>query len=67
MSINRVGQGETLKSQLFVDMLVFGRLNRFQVDTGAMCNVTRQDLPTGVEVLPARQVLLMYNGQKSSH
>ena len=63
--INRIERQAKLKSQLFVTLSASGKDIRFQVDTGAMCNVVRrEDLPDNVDIQPTSQVLSMFNRQR---
>ena len=46
-------------------MLVKGTRIRFQIDTGATCNVVKErELPGQCEVHPTRRMLRLYNNQK---
>ena len=53
------------QKQIFATMLVKGTRIRFQIDTGATCNVVKErELPGQCEVHPTRRMLRLYNNQK---
>ena len=53
------------KSKIFATMTVGGQPVRFQVDSGATCNViSKNTLPKQCQVTPCTQVLSMFNGSK---
>ena len=53
---------QSYKKQLFATMQVGVRQIRFQLDTGATCNVVRQtELPPGILIEPTKQTLSMFS------
>ena len=53
---------QSYKKQLFATMQVRVRQIRFQLDTGATCNVVRQtELPPGILIEPTKQTLSMFS------
>lgn len=55
----------SFKSKIFAMMTVGGQPVRFQVDSGATCNVISKNiLPKQCQVTPCLQVLNMFNGSK---
>ena len=62
--VNRVNSApqEPYRRQIFAKMIVGDRPVRFQLDTGATCNVIREEeVPRGVQIQATQQVLKMYN------
>ena len=62
--VNRVNSApqEPYRRQFFAKMIVGDRPVRFQLDTGATCNVTRdEEVPRGLQIQATQQVLKMYN------
>ena len=48
--------------QLFATMVVEGKEMKFQVDTGATCNVlSKEDVPARVKIRQARQRLTLFS------
>lgn len=57
--------GQDYKRKVFAAMEVEGRPVKFQVDTGATCNVIRRgDMAEGVVIEPTSQTLSMYSEHK---
>ena len=65
-SVNAVsGPSGQFQRQIFATLLVHKKPVRFQLDTGATCNVIcKSDVPDGVTIEPTRQVLSMYSNDK---
>ena len=65
-SVNAVsGPSGQFQRQIFATLLVHKKPVRFQLDTGATCNVIcKSDVPDGVTIEPTREVLSMYSNDK---
>lgn len=62
--VNNV-DSSSFQSKIFATMKVGGQLARFQVDSGAPCNVISKNiLPKECQVTPCTQVLNMFNGTR---
>nr|XP_058958995.1 uncharacterized protein K02A2.6-like [Pocillopora verrucosa] len=56
---------QPIKSKIFATMEIKGHPVRFQVDSGATCNViSKNDLPNECPIAHSKQVLSMFNGSK---
>ena len=61
-SVNAITK-QPFKTKILARMKVEGQSIRFQVDSGATCNViSRRDLPKNCRIVKSKQILNMFNG-----